>query len=64
MSWNFNPFTGNLDYYRFSDHGGMLEYHDDGTYINVFSEDRIVMKYVKATKQLIFSSGLDTDGGF
>lgn len=64
MTFKYNPFTSRLDYYKLRSVGGQLEYDDDGTDINVFSQGQIVFKYTKATKQITFSSGVDTDGDF
>ena len=66
MAYKYNPFTGRLDYYEIGGGtvSGQLEYDDDGTNINVFSQGQIVFKYNNATKQISLSSGVDTDGDF
>lgn len=60
MAYTFNPFTGNFDFYG----SNRLTYTDDGTYISVKAGTTILFKYRKSDKQIIVSSGLDTDGGF
>jgi len=56
MSWTYNPFTDELDYYNLG-----LNYSDDGTYISVLAGATTLLKYRKSDGQILIKGGLDTD---
>ena len=60
MSYTFNPFISNLDFYK-EPTGNALEWFDDGSFIRVVSKGQILFKQRKSDSQTLIPYGMDTD---